>query len=316
MRSAGLRRTVKALAVFAVTIVFMGGRATAQISSPSESTAGASCSGGGGGDGDCRNSVSFSTPSNGITFTSRYAWNINADTGVFSTHDTSGNAQHNISFSVTAPGAYFLTIDSRRTGDLNRISDASGCDGSADTSVTTGSQTGGTLTSGTLSLTDPGSIGNGGSDAEVPFNQSATGQINGTSNGVTKAHTLTFTWNGSVRSNSCEAAVRQGESSGTTSGCTACGYPGSPSRTQSGDGHFVTVTLHYCGDGVTDSSLGETCDQGSSNGDPDSCCDANCHLISAGTVCRASGGACDPQEVCDGPNEILKFFLGRTGRRH
>ena len=114
MRSAGLRRTVKALAVFAVTIVFMGGRATAQISSPSESTAGASCSGGGGGDGDCRNSVSFSTSSNGITFTSRYAWNINADTGVFSTHDTSGNAQHNISFSVTAPGAYFLTIDSRR----------------------------------------------------------------------------------------------------------------------------------------------------------------------------------------------------------
>src|SRR5207249_1309147 len=173
---------------------------TGQISSPSESTAGASCSGGGGGDGDCRNSVSFSTASNGITFTSRYAWNINADTTIFSTHDTSGNAQHNISFSVTAPGAYFLTIDSRRTGDLNRISDASGCDGSADTGATTGSQTGGSITPGTLWLPDPGSIG--------------------------------------------------------------------------------------------------------------SCCDANCHLISAGTVCRASGGACDPQEVCTGssgacPNDVV-----------
>ena len=28
---------------------------------------------------------------NGTTFTSRYAWNINADTGTGSTHDTSGN---------------------------------------------------------------------------------------------------------------------------------------------------------------------------------------------------------------------------------
>ena len=267
MGQAKTRLTLKALTLCAVAgIMAPAGRAAAQILTASPSTSGATCSGGGGGDGDCRNTVALSTANNGITFTSRYAWNINADTTVFSTHDTSGNAQHNLSLSVKAPGSYFLTVDTRRTGDMNRISDASGCDGSADTSATTGSQSGGTLSSGSLSLTDPGSTGSGGGDANVPFNQTNTAHIDGTSNGVTKVHTLTFTWNGSVRSNSCEAAVRQGESSGTTSGCTACGYPGSPSRTQSGDGHFVTVTLHYCGDGVVDSSLGETCDQGAANG--------------------------------------------------
>ena len=73
---------------------------------------------GGGADGDCRNSVSFSTANNGTTFTSRYAWNINSDTGVGSTHDTSGNAQHNVSFSATAAGGYRLDISTTRNGDF------------------------------------------------------------------------------------------------------------------------------------------------------------------------------------------------------
>src|SRR5439155_990516 len=156
------------------------------------------------------------------------------------------------------------------------------------------------LSSGTLTLTDPGSIGNGGGDADVPFNQSSSAVIMGTSNGVAQSHSLTFTWNGAVRSNSCEAARRQGESSGTTSGCDVCGYPGSPSRTQASDGHFVTVTLHRCGDGVVDTSLSETCDQGATNGSSSSCCNAACQLVLAGTVCRPSAGGCDPAESCNG----------------
>ncbi len=37
----------------------------------------------------------------GTTFTSRYAWNISADTGVGGTHGTSGTAFHHIGFTVT-----------------------------------------------------------------------------------------------------------------------------------------------------------------------------------------------------------------------
>src|SRR5206468_10625615 len=223
----------------------------------------------------CRNSTQ-SLINNGTTFESRYAWNINADTTVFSTHDTSGNAKHNISFNVTAPTNYRLDISTQRVGAMDRGNDASNCDGSADTSGITGSSNV-ALTSGTLSLTDPGSIGNGGGDADVPFNQSSSAVIMGTSNGVAQSHSLTFTWNGSVRSNSCEAAVRQGESSGTTSGCDVCGYPGSPSRTQSSDGHFVTVTLtSLCGNGAVEAAAGEDCDTGIAGS---VCCGANCKFL-------------------------------------
>lgn len=53
-----------------------------------------------------------------------------------------------------------------------------------------------------------------------------------------------------------------------------------------------------CGDGVVDAS--EACDQGARNGAPDACCDASCALRAAGATCRASRGACDPAEACDG----------------
>ena len=236
----GAVRTTLVAAVLALVAMALPGRALAQLSSATNSTTGATCSGGGGADGDCRNSVSFSTANNGTTFTSRYAWNINADTGTGSTHDTSGNAQHNVAFSATATGGYRLDISTTRNGDMNRISDIAGCDGRSDTSGITGSSNI-ALSSGTLSLADPGAIGNGGGDSNLPFGQSSgTAQIFRVSNGVAQSHTLTFTWNGSVRSNSCEAAVRQGESIGTTTGCSACAYAGSPSRTQATDGHFVS----------------------------------------------------------------------------
>src|SRR2546429_2806247 len=186
MGQAKTRLTLKALTLCAVAgIMAPAGRAAAEIRTASPSTSGATCSGGGGGDGDCRNSVALSTANNGITFTSRYAWNINADTTVFSTHDTSGNAQHNLSLSVKAPGSYFLTVDTRRTGDMNRISDASGCDGSADTSATTGSQSGGTLSSGSLSLTVPGSTGIGGGAAHATLHHAYTARLCGARHGVT-----------------------------------------------------------------------------------------------------------------------------------
>src|SRR5262249_1128969 len=157
----------------------------------------------------------------GTTFRTRYAWNINADIGAFSTQDVSGNAQHNLTFNASAVGGYRLDVTTTRNGDMNRISDIANCDRSADTSGVSGSSNV-ALSSGTLSLADPGSIGNGGGDLEVPYGQGpSAATIFRVSNGASQSHALTFTWNGAVRSNSCEAAVRQGESSGTTTGCSA-----------------------------------------------------------------------------------------------
>ncbi len=290
-----------ALSVTAVAAVLAAaGPVAAQLSAVSNSTVGAGCSGGGSGDGDCRNSVSFPALNNGTTFQSRYAWNINADIGVFSTHDTSGTPRHNVSFTATAPGGYRVDLATQRSGDMNRVNDLAGCDGAADTVGVTGSSNI-TLNSGSLSLGDPGSIGNGGSTTDTPFNQTTSGTIFRVSNGVGQGHVLTFTWSGSVRSNSCEAAVRQGESSGTTSGCSACGYPGSPGRTQSTDGHFLTVTFtSLCGNGTVDVSVSEQCDEGASNGASTSCCTSACQFRSSGSSCRPAAGSCDVAETCSG----------------
>ena len=111
--------------------------AQAQLSSVANSTTGSTCSGGNNSDGYCANTVSFTVPSNGTTFTSRHAWNINADVGIASTRDTSGNAQHNVSFTATAGGGYRLDIATSRLGDINRNNDLAGCDGAADTSGVT-----------------------------------------------------------------------------------------------------------------------------------------------------------------------------------
>jgi cysteine-rich repeat protein len=290
------QRTLVAMIAATLTSIIPASSVHAQsISSASASTAG-STGNGGDSDGSRLSSVNIQV-NNGSQFKTRFAWNVSADVGVFSTRDQSGNAQHNLSFNVTAPGAYFLTVDTQRTGDMNRRNDASGCDGSADISGVSGSQSGGTLTSGTLSLGDPGSIGNGGSTTSGPINQSASARIDDVSNGVAQGHSLSFTWNGNARSNSCEAAVRLGEGS-SVSGCDACAYPGSPSRTATSDGHFVTVTLtSLCGNGVVDSGQGEQCDTAISGS---VCCNSQCKFTTSGTQCRASAGICDVAENCTG----------------
>ena len=290
-----MQRTLVAMIAATLTTIIPVSSALAQsISGASASTSG-STGNGGDSDGSRLSSVNIQV-NNGTQFKTRFAWNVSADVGVFSTRDQSGNAQHNLAFNVTAPGAYFLTVDTQRTGDMNRRNDASGCDGSADISSVSGSSNVG-LTSGSLNLGDPGSIGSGGSTTSGPINQTNSARIDDVSNGTPQNHTLTFTWNGNVRSNSCEAAVRLGEGS-SVSGCDACGYPGSPSRTQTSDGHFVTVTLtSLCGNGVVDSGQGEQCDTGISGS---VCCNTNCQFRTSGTSCRPSAGVCDVQENCTG----------------
>jgi hypothetical protein len=287
------------LAAALCVLAFGQDAAQAQISGASVSTSGSSCSGDDA-DGFCGFSAAIQT-NNGTTLATRYAWNINTDIGIFSTRDSSGTAQHNVGFTATAPGGYRLNIVTTRVGDMNRVNDAVGCDGSANVSGVTGSSNI-SLNSGSLNLTDPGSIGVGDSTTSIPFSQSSgTAQIFRVSNGVGQSHSLTFTWTGNTRSNSCEAAVRIGEQNGSTTGCSACGYPGSPSRTQASDGHFVTVTYaSLCGNGTIDGSVSEQCDEGSANGSFTSCCTTQCRFKTAGTDCSTSAGLCDPIEECTG----------------
>jgi hypothetical protein len=108
---------------------------------------------------------------------------------------------------VNVVGSYRANISESFVGALGRSSDVAGCEGRSDVSGVTGSSNIG-LTSGTIGLADPAGIGNGGGDANAPFSPSTSAFIDRLSNGSTQSHTLTFTWNGSVRSNSCEAAIR------------------------------------------------------------------------------------------------------------
>ncbi len=308
-RVAAIRASFPFFFVIASLVLAAATPAGAQISGASASTAG-STGNSGDADGSIRSSVAIQI-NNGTTLKSRFAWNLSSDVGVFSTRDSNGTAKHNQAFNVTAPGAYFLTVDTQRTGDLNRFNDAPGCDGSADISSVGGAFTGGTLASGSLGLGDPGSIPNGGSDTSVPFNQLATGQINGTSNGAAQAHTLAYTWTGTTRSNSCEAAVRLGEGS-SVSGCTGtCVYPGAPARTQANDGHFSTVTFtSLCGNGTVDSGNGEQCDTAIAGS---VCCTSTCQFSSPSVVCRGNAGVCDQPENCTGSSAACPANQFQTG---
>src|SRR6185503_10143065 len=249
-RMTGLR--TKRIGTFVVAGAFLllsGAVGHAQLSGVSNSTVGAACGGGCNADGCCSNSVQFPGGIGATSFTSRYAWNINADVGVGATRDTTGTGSHHVDFTATAPGSYTINITTSRFGDINKINDLAGCSGSADTTGVTGASNI-ALNSGTLTLGDPGGFGNNGNTEETVISQSTPAVIGPRlSNGIGQGHNLTFTWSGNVRSNSCEAAVRQGENSGATTGCSACGYGGSPGCTQSSDGHFVAVLVtSFCGD--------------------------------------------------------------------
>jgi hypothetical protein len=275
------------------------GQAQAQISGASVAASG--CSGSGNtADGSTTCEFAIAT-NNGTSLNTRFGFNVNSDIGIFATDDQSGTATHRVSFTVTANGGYRLDIGTTRVGDLNRINDLIGCNGSADISGVTGSTNVG-LSSGTLNLVDPGSLGNGDSTTSVPFSQSSgTAQIFAVSNGVAQAHTLTFTYTANTRSNSCEAAVRVGADNGTTTACSACVYPGSPARTKATDGHFVNITrTNLCGNGVVDAVVGEQCDLGGANGSGGSCCTSQCQLRGAGQTCRLPVDSCDEEETCTG----------------
>jgi hypothetical protein len=306
------RKTWLLLAACAGVALMGAQTAHAQLSGGSSNNTGSTCAGANNGDGFCGSSTQLLV-NTGSQIQSRYAWNVNADTAAFSTRDTSGSATHHVNFSATAPGSYRVTINTSRSGMVQRNDDLLNCEGQAHISAITGTSNI-ALTSGGLGIAGGLDVNNGGGDNQQTLSGSNSGFIDRSSNGVTQSHALTFTWSGNVRSNSCEAAIRMGQQNGSTTDCGACEYPGIPSRTQGNDGHFVTVNFQsFCGNGIVD-GLGEQCDLGSANGTFTVCCNTNCTRKTAGTACSTAAGPCDAVETCTGssPNCPADGFLPTT----
>ncbi|KAL2057011.1 hypothetical protein ABVK25_002750 [Lepraria finkii] len=103
--------------------------------------------------------------------------------------------------------------------------------------------------------------------------------------------------------------------------CSALGRNSVKSSCLSNNQGVTTITGQQCGNGIVEA--GEDCDcGGTANCGNNTCCDPttckfkgsavcddsnedcchDCQFASGGTVCRASTGACDPQEPCSGTN--------------
>jgi hypothetical protein len=270
--------------------------AFAQLSGSNTTGTTGTCGGVNDANGFCGFSVGTQT-NTGAQFKSRYAWNINADTGALSTKDISGTSTHHVNVNATAPGGYRLDISTQRTGDMNRVTDTLNCDGSADTTGVTGTSNV-ALSSGTISLADPGSIGNG-SGTDLPYNQTSSATILQVSNGAAQTQPDLHL----ERRGRATPARRRFVRVCRTSLRRAAQHvvARSPSRTDTTDGHFVTVSFtSLCGNGSVDGSVSEQCDQGSANGVFGSCCTTTCQFASSSTNCRTSAGDCDVAENCTG----------------
>jgi hypothetical protein len=272
------------------------GRAEAQVSGATNGTTGSSCSQTNNTDRSCQFSVD-AISATATTVASRYRWNISTDVGTLGNQTMNGTAQHNINFNVTVNGGYRIDLNQQRIGEMRRVDDCGticvGDNGSASVSGVAGSQTGDTVSTGSLNLADPPD--NPAKGAAIDINQSQAATIHAVSNGVSHAHSLSFVQTGSTNSSADETALRMGAGS-TVSGCTIC-----LNRSPDNDGHFVSLTVvPLCGNSVVDAAVSEQCDQGVLNGTAASCCTANCTFKTSGTQCRISAGDCDPAETCTG----------------
>lgn len=241
-------------------------------------------------------------PGPNASFTSRYGFNINADSRSVAVAKDA-RAVHEISFEVRSARGYTLNISTGWVGQMVREADTIQCADTVTLSGVTGQVLAGFgLSSGSLSLADPPDIGLGTiGDQTIDISDVADAVIRVANPLPTEFHTLRFEWNASVLSDTCEVAIRLGAGSGTTTGCQICGYP-SPERQES-DGLFVVVQFvpSQCGNGQVDAPE-EQCDLGAGNGFG-ACCDIFCKLEPNGMPCsdglfcngdgRCAAGVCE-----------------------
>lgn len=270
----------------------------------------------GGKAGDSRNTVSV-TASSPTAFTTRLVAELCTDTGGATAAvppiaptpgleacapspgfiSTSLDVLYADHFDVTAPAgtAYRLTVEHSIAGAIDIVNDGAGTHSTGTMSQVAAALSGSTIEDprGDLNLTaglpQNALIIAGTTTLALANTQTYLGE--GT--GSPSAQTITVSWNASCFSpaDGWECGLRMGLPCSIVGGpalygdvaITAAAYPGSPSRTQSTDGNFLTVSLEYCGDSIvqSDGRLDEQCDQGntdpvSGNGQPTSCCAADC----------------------------------------
>src|SRR5437867_3442050 len=128
MVGVGIRSGRVAWSVAVMVLLVIAAPVRGQMSSASNSASSSNCNNTNNTDGFCGSSQSFTAACGGscTSFSSRYAWNVNADTGAGSTRDNLSTANHIISFNATAVGGYRIDVSSSRIGGLARSSDVSG----------------------------------------------------------------------------------------------------------------------------------------------------------------------------------------------
>ncbi len=196
------------------------------------------------------------------SFTSRYASVIAANTrllgGIFGQYATT---DYDLTFTVNAnPGeAWCMLVNHARRGQFTMVDDGNGS-GEACLSPVSGSLITSTvsLAGGTLNLPgffdcNAGSYYTSGGGSDQQFDQQDTALITGVG---TQTVTLRFHWYGHALSRPAlgdgdSVGIRMGESRSDPNNhidTDVTTYPGDPSRTQSLDGHFVTLTCLLCVD--------------------------------------------------------------------
>src|SRR5262249_34495749 len=111
--------TVPTLILAIVSLLVAGTPADAQISGATVTASGST--GNESGADFYRQATPTIVTNNGPEVKTRFAWNLSADVPQGAgARSEPGTASHNVMFTVTAPGAYFLTITTSRLGDLNR----------------------------------------------------------------------------------------------------------------------------------------------------------------------------------------------------
>jgi hypothetical protein len=287
-----------AIAVVAIQLLWLG-IAAARIDAVSVSTAASVESPPDGSGGFAGSSGEF-LPSDGSSLEARLRFNVNADVNTGQAREESSALNFALKFTVDEPGPYRLTVEAAVLSEVTRHADSPGCSASVAFSGVFGSATGLAVKSGALGFGSSLVLPDGNSEAAQEYRGAAHATLIGVPGTGAPTKALIYDIGATAISRGCEVAVRGGLDNGTTSDCSACGYPGAPPRDAAEDGIAVRITVALlCGDGVTDPEVGEQCDLGARNGTEQGCCSAQCTLRDSGTTCIADDNPCTG-DICNG----------------
>jgi hypothetical protein len=202
------------------------------------------------------------TASTSTSFTTRFRHGMGADCGqVAGDEFMSHSIYYTVGFNATCPVGYRVSLGVQRLGQIICNKEEGNDRGEADISAVSVNASP-ALSSGALTLADPGGYPSGGCDNDeyTRINQSNSGSIVGISNGSAVGHTVQFTWSAFV--NSQGFAFNSGDEGAVLVGLDTTfesfssrysgGYNGNACR-EGADVHFLAATLTcLCGNGTND----------------------------------------------------------------